>query len=120
MMNLNLRFFVGINYISHASLNRNKYFFSVKLLLLRHTRLPSALTLMGESWRGRRFERGRRPATKRLQARTQLPPGCLQRPGKGCRHVQGGGNVRVFTFAVLPAQSTQVPVIEKNMTLDFG
>ena len=59
--------FVG-DYISYTSLNRNKSIFSVKLLLLRHTRLPSALTLPGKVQRGRGNEGEIRRAAARLQA----------------------------------------------------
>ena len=68
MMNLNLIFFVGIDYIIYASLNRNKYWFFVKLPLPCCTRLPSTLTLMGQVHRGRTFEGGVQTDADRLQA----------------------------------------------------
>ena len=108
------------NYLCYAGHNRNKGYFSVKLTLLRHTRLLSTLALMVQIQRGRGFEGGSRPVAARVQARKPFPPGCLQPPGDGCRHVGGGGDVRVFTLAVLPAQSAQVPFLAKNVALDRG
>ena len=116
MINLNL-IVVG-DYISYASLNRNKEVFSIKLPLIRCTRLPYAPTLTGEVQRGRRFEGGIWPVADRLQAQPSFPPGRLQHPGKGCHHIWVSGNVRVFTLPVLPAQSAQVKVLEKRVTLD--
>ena len=68
----------------------------------------------------RRFQGASRPAAARLKARMSFPPGCFQQPGDGCNHVWGYGNVQVFTLLFLPAQSAQVPVIAKNVTLDHG
>ena len=82
--------------------------------------MPSTLTLMVQVQKEGRFQGASRPAAARLKARTSFPPGCFQQPGDGCNHVWGYGNVQVFTLLFLPAQSPQVPVIEKNVALDRG
>ena len=113
---------VFVHYISYAGF-RNKSYFSVKLPLsplLRRTRLTSVLALPGEVQRGRGFEGGSRISAARLQARPTFPLGRIQYPSKGSRHVLVGGNVQVFTLAVLPSQSAQVPVLAKNVTLEGG
>ena len=75
---------------------------------------------MGQIQIVRGFEGVSRPAVYRLRAKLPSPLGCLQKPGDGCRHIGGGGNVQVFMLAVLPAQSAKFPVLENNTALDLG
>ena len=95
-------------------------FCTVQLPLIRRTRPQSALNLLGNVHRGREFEGGSWLAAARLHARLLYPPMLYSTSGHGCCHAGGGGNAKVLTLTVLLTQSSQVLVLEKNMTLDPG
>ena len=60
------------------------------------------------------FRGGVQPSADRIQARPSFLPCCFQYPIDSCQHLWGGGNMRVFALAVLPAQSAQVTVLAKT------
>ena len=37
--------------------------------------------------------------------------------GDGCCHLRGGGDLQVFTLAVLPAHPAKIPILAKNVTV---
>ena len=65
------------------------------------------------------IEGGIWPYAASLKALKSSPWGCFQHPSYGGYDVQVGVCVQVFTLAVIPAQSTEVKVLENNMVLDF-
>ena len=112
---MNLRYWI---FICYSSLDRNKTFYTSQLPIFCCTRVLPVLTLIGKIQKERKFEVVNGPAASWIHTWPSSPPGCFQHPGYGCRHVRGCGNVRVYTLAVIPAHSKQVPCAAKNISMD--
>ena len=63
---------------------------------------------------------GRQHVADRLQAPLSSPPINFKYPGDGGYHLRGGGDVRVFTLAVLPAHPTQITVLANKVIVQGG